>query len=234
MNGGVERILFISHSDFGVPDYIQSWVENKKISLSICCPYRGESLPGIGEVDFIILTGGTQSLFEQDKYPFLKDEIQFLKEALAANKKILGICLGAQLLGEAHGEKTVKSPYAEIGVFPITLTSDGLKDSILEGIPSTFLVTHWHRNMPGVPNTASVLAVSEGCPRQIVRYSKKVYGFQCHIDVTLGDVQKAICMCENDFISAKYIQNKDEFLLNDFSAINRIMISILEKFIHLE
>jgi GMP synthase (glutamine-hydrolysing) len=88
--------------------------------------------------------------------------------------------------------------------------------------------------MPGVPKTASVLAVSEGCPRQIIRYSKKVYGFQCHIDVTLEDVQKAICICEKDFISAKYIQSKNDFLMNDFLSINQIMISVLEKFIQLE
>jgi GMP synthase (glutamine-hydrolysing) len=223
------QILFIVHSDFEVPDYIQTWISNQNFKLFICRPFKGESLPPLADVDFVILTGGTHSLVDQDKYPYLKIEIEFVKQALAADKKILGICLGAQILSEAHGTKTELSPQPEIGVFPLRLTPEGINDPILEGVPSTFNVTHWHKYMPGLPNTASILAASEGCPRQIIRYSSRAYGFQCHIDTTFEDIQKAIRLCAKDFVPGKYIQDPNVFLGNDFTPMNEVMISVMQK-----
>ena len=226
------KILFITHTDFEIPTYIVSWAQEKNFEILYCRPFRNEVLPQVSEFDCLILMGGTQCLLELDRYPFLNDEISLVENAISADKIVLGFCLGAQIIGKAHGIKTEKSPHEEIGVFPITLTPDGQNDPLLMNLPTTFLVTHWHKYMPGVPKDAKILAISEGCPRQIIRYSSKVYGFQCHPEVTFEDIQKAISFFEKDLYEGTYIQSKDDFLKNDFSSINNKMILILNNLVH--
>lgn len=222
------KIIFVAHADFAIPKYIETWAKEKHFELGYCSPFKGEALPQISEFDWLILLGGTQCLLELDRSPFLIEEICFVKKALAAEKTILGFCLGAQILGEAYGAKTEQSPHKEIGVFSINLTHEGINDPLLKGLPATFCTVHWHEHMPGVPKTATILATSEGCPRQIIRYSPVAYGFQCHLELTFEDIHKANFDSGKDLYLDQYVQSKDDFLKNDFSMINNIMLSVLD------
>lgn len=76
--------------------------------------------------------GGPQSPLALAKDPYLKDEIDLIKKAIHADKGVLGFCLGAQLIGEALGGRTESSPEKEIGVYPISLTSEGLQDDLFK------------------------------------------------------------------------------------------------------
>ena len=42
---------------------------------------------------------------EEEKFHFLKQEKQFIKQAVDAGKKVIGICLGAQLIAASSGSK---------------------------------------------------------------------------------------------------------------------------------
>lgn len=55
------------------------------------------------ETDLIIALGGPVGVYETRSYPFLVDEMQLLKERLAADRPTLGICLGAQIMAAALG-----------------------------------------------------------------------------------------------------------------------------------
>jgi len=105
---------------------------------------------------------------------------------VAAGTAIVGVCLGAQVVGEALGAPAEPSPHPEVGAFPVTLTADGRKHPFLAGVEPTFLAGHWHRDMPGLTAAAVVLATSAGCPRQIVAYGRHVYGLQLHLELTSG------------------------------------------------
>jgi len=122
------NILCITHADFETPGVIETWVHQKKHNLTIVSPYKGDNLLNHKNFDLLILMGGPQSPLEFEKDPYLRNEIFLIKQAMKDDKFILGFCLGAQLLGEALGGKTMRSPEKEVGVFPITLTSEGLKD----------------------------------------------------------------------------------------------------------
>lgn len=109
-------------------------------------------------------------------------EIALIQEFITADKPIIGVCLGAQLLGEAYGAKVEHSPEKEIGNFSIVLTGSGLADERLKTFGQGLTVGHWHGDMPGLTETSEVLAVSKGRLRQIVKYSDKHYAFQCHLE----------------------------------------------------
>lgn len=81
--------------------------------------------------------------------------------------------------------------------------------------------------MPGLTADAKILGFSKGCPRQIIRYLPHVYGFQCHPEPTKENVETMISYCPEDLKPGKFIQPIPEFLANDFDAINKIMIQIL-------
>ena len=53
--------------------------------------------------DNYIVLGGHMGSYDDQKFTYLQKEKQWLKNAINANAKILGICLGSQLIADAMG-----------------------------------------------------------------------------------------------------------------------------------
>lgn len=225
------KIQYILHADFELPGVIETWAKQNHFNENFCRPYANEKLPGSDEFDFLILMGGPQSPLNLANAPYLKDEIDLIQKCLEAQIPLLGFCLGAQLIGEAFGARTEKSPNKEVGVFPITLTDEGKQDPILKNLPSQFHVVHWHNDMPGLTKESKILAASEGCPRQIVRYSSLAYGFQCHPEPTKQNIEEMIRCCPEDLKPGPYVQTAQELLSYDYKSINQMMLHILDNLI---
>ena len=170
-----------------------------------------------------------QSPLQIEESPYLADEIAAIKAALAQNKRVLGFCLGAQLIGEALGAKTARSPEKEVGVYPITLTAEGAKDPLLAGLGEVLPVIHWHNDMPGLTPDAVLLASSLGCPRQAVRYRDNVYGFQCHLEITRDGIAGMIKAVPDDLRPSRFTQPEEELMKQDYPTINNLMFTILDR-----
>lgn len=222
------RIHTIIHAPFEKPGIIESWAIDKGYNLSSTHTYKGEKLPDISTIDFLIVMGGPQSPTELDKYPYLRNEITLTKQAIDQGKAVLGVCLGAQIISESLDAKTERSPNKEIGVYPISLTKEGEIDSVFKKFPKSFDVMHWHNDMPGIPQGAVLLAYSEGCPRQVIKYSDRVYGLQCHMEMTSELIKGMVEHCANDLIPGRYVQQNKNLLTNDMSEINNKMFIILD------
>ena len=197
-------------------------------------PYKDEKLSAIDAFDLLIIMGGPQTPLKLNEFPYLSSEIDLIKTSISQNKKILGFCLGAQLIGEAFGAKTARSPEKEVGVYPINLAAEASNDPLLQGLPRSFSVIHWHNDMPGLPETSALLASSLGCPRQIVKYKNNVYGFQCHLEITLDGIKALIEAVPEDLSASKFTQSKEELLAQDYTSINNLMVTILNRFAKLE
>lgn len=221
------RIQYILHADFEGPGIIEQWAKGNQYKERTCRPFAGDNIPSSKDFDLLIVMGGPQSPLSIEEAPYLADEIALIKESLKYGIPILGFCLGAQLIGEALGARTERSPHKEVGVFPIELTAEGARDALLNGLPKTFPVIHWHNDMPGITAEAKILAASKGCPRQIIRYSSHVYGFQCHPEPTKENIQGMITECPNDLAPGAFVQTAADFLIHDFAAINQMMLHIL-------
>lgn len=228
------KILCITHADFESPGVIKTWAKNRGDDFKILRPYKNGLKTIPSDFDFLIVMGGPQSYLEVEKSPYLEDEIRLITEAIHHKKIVLGFCLGAQLIGEALGAGTERSPEKEIGVYPINLTDAGIEDPLLQGLPHSFPVIHWHNDMPGVSKGASILAYSEGCPRQIIRYQPLVYGFQCHLEMTLEGIETMLKAVPHDLKPSKYTQNKETLLKQDYESINQLMLKLLDKLLILK
>ncbi len=225
------KISCVTHADFESPGVIEHWAQENDYDFSIIKPYRGEACPHIGDFDCLIVMGGPQSPIQLEAFPYLADEIELIRQAIQANKYVLGFCLGAQLIGEALGAKTEKSPEKEIGVFPITLTAAGKDDPLFEGFSHSFAVIHWHNDMPGETDDSALLAFSAGCPRQVLRYAPKVYGFQCHLEITKEGIETMINACPDDLTVSKFTQTKNQLLEQNYTEVNQFMRLILDRFV---
>lgn len=224
------RVSALIHAPFESLGVIQAWLQRNGYSLRETHSYRGDRLPGLDDFDWLIVMGGPQNAKALEKYPYLQDEVRLISQAMQQQKLLLGICLGAQLIAESLGANTEASPEKEIGVFPLQLTEGGHSDPIMRHFPEQFPATHWHNDMPGIPAGATVLAVSRGCPRQIVRFSPRAYGLQCHLELTSADVGKMV-EHETELTFGRYTQTKDELLTHNYSPINQLMFLFLDHFI---
>lgn len=224
------KILCLVHADFEMPGVVEDWARARGHEFIIKKPYKGESLPNAESFDFLIVMGGPQSVINCDEFPYLIQEIDLIKEAIKLNKKVFGFCLGAQLLGAALGAKTERSPHKEVGIYPIMLNQAGFEDPLLQGLSPSLPVIHWHNDMPGLTPSAVVLATSEGCPRQIIRYTPLAYGFQCHLEITKEGIETMIHAVPEDLAPSRFTMNEEELLAQDYASINDLMFTLLDRF----
>src|ERR1700728_51101 len=122
------NILCVMHANFEPPGIIETWALQKGHHFKIIRPYKGELPLKYDDFDFLIVMGGPQSPLELEKAPYLSDEIKLIKKSIDSKKIVLGFCLGAQLIGEALGAKTMRSPNKEVGVYPVSLTKEAITD----------------------------------------------------------------------------------------------------------
>ena len=155
-----------------------------------------------------------------------------IAKCVAARKAVVGVCLGAQLIGEALGARHEHSPEKEIGKFPITLTAAGKANDKFARFGDTLDVGHWHNDMPGLTASAKVIAYSEGCPRQIVEYGDLVYGFQCHMEFTPEVIELLIAASGHELSTLthhRFVQQPDALRINDHEAMNQKLFGFLDQ-----
>lgn len=230
------HIHFIIHEEFEAPGAYEQWAKIHQHTISYSRVYLGEPLPdNINSIDFLIIMGGPQSPAttkqECAHFDSLAEQAIILS-AIKANKVVIGVCLGSQLIGEALGAHYEHSPEKEIGKFPITLTEAGKKNPLFSHFGDSLAVGHWHNDMPGLTQDAQIIAYSEGCPRQIIAYGKLVYGFQCHMELTHEVVAKLIAHSQDDISQAanyRFVDTEDKLRAHDYSQMNLKLFIFLDK-----
>jgi len=127
--------------------------------------------------DLLIILGGPIGVYET-VYPFLDTERDFIRTRLAKNLPTLGICLGAQLIAAALGEKVFATGLKEIGFSELALTEEGKSSPLahLEGVA----VLHWHGDTYSLPKAAKNLASSSLVEQQAFAIGINILGLQFH------------------------------------------------------
>lgn len=187
------RIHYLQHVPFEGLGYIERWALENKHQLTSTQLYEQEDLPRIEEVDWLIIMGGPMNIYEENQYPWLVKEKVFIRDFIEANKPVLGICLGSQLIASVLGAEVRSNADKEIGWLPIQYTSRKHTISLFDGIPEEeSIVFHWHGDTFDLPEGATLIASSEGCANQAFIYNGKVVGLQYHMEVTEESMQNMI------------------------------------------
>jgi GMP synthase (glutamine-hydrolysing) len=130
--------------------------------------------------DLLIVLGGPIGVYERDAYPFIADEIAAIAARLEADKPMLGICLGAQMMASALGARVAPGPVKEIGWAPLTLTTEGRASAL--GLLGSTPVLHWHGDNCELPTVCTKLASTQHCPVQAFMRTPSQLALQFHLE----------------------------------------------------
>ena len=219
-------VLIIKHIDIEGPGLVEYCLKQEKIPYQILNLSPRVHLPKLEEITHIVLLGGPMNVYEEDRYPFLRDEDLFIKEAIQRGKAILGICLGAQLIAKALGAKVSKALAKEIGWYDVSLTEIGSQDPLFSNLPKTFSVFQWHEDTFEIPKGGKLIATASPLPHQAFRYGEKVYGLQFHLEVTEEMIGEWVEAYEEEF---KGLQPSQPFSKTEIVTETEIKIEIYTK-----
>ncbi|MFQ5848595.1 MAG: type 1 glutamine amidotransferase [Candidatus Methylomirabilales bacterium] len=177
-------IVVIKHVDCEGLGIWEDFCRQKGVGVEVVSLHRGDPLPSPLEFQGVISLGGPMNVYEEDAYPFLKTEDQFIRQVLAEGVPFLGICLGGQLLAKAAGGLVILNAAQEIGWHRVTLNEMGERDHLLAGLPESFTVFQWHTDTFRPPIQAVPLASSTLCEDQAFRLRGIAYALQFHLEVT--------------------------------------------------
>ncbi|WP_233194575.1 gamma-glutamyl-gamma-aminobutyrate hydrolase family protein [Aquimarina sp. I32.4] len=230
------KLHIVIHEEFEGLGVIKDWISKKGYEVSFSRVYLNEELPTtIDNLDGLIVMGGPQSpntTKEECSYFDAIAEMALIKNFIDHQKIVIGVCLGAQMIGQALGAPVEKSPEPEIGYFPIMKTKEGHIHTKLVHFPDNAVVGHWHGDMAGLTPEAKVLAYSEGCPRQIIEYADLVYGLQCHMEFNASCIEGLIENSTEELavLSARKYVDSIEVLRNkiDFDFMNTLLFTFLD------
>jgi GMP synthase-like glutamine amidotransferase len=113
------RIHHLQHVPFESIGLIKNWMHENDVEHTATYLYNDEELPDVSAFDCLIIMGGPMSVHDEDEFKWLKAEKELIKNAIAANKTVIGICLGAQLIASVLGANVYKNKEKEIGFFPV-------------------------------------------------------------------------------------------------------------------
>jgi GMP synthase (glutamine-hydrolysing) len=194
-----ENTLIIKHVEVEGPGLIEYCLNQERIPHQVLSLNSDVRFPKLDSFTHLVFLGGPMNVYEEDRYPFLREEDLFIKEAIQRGKSILGICLGAQLMAKALGAKVFKASVKEIGWYDVSLTEIGSQDSLFSDLPKTFPVFQWHEDTFEIPKAGKLIATSSPVPHQAFRYGEKVYGLQFHLEVTEEMIQGWMETYEEEF-----------------------------------
>jgi len=162
--------------------------------------------------DAIMIFGGSMHPDQDEHFPWLEREAEFLRGVLDEGVPAIGVCLGAQLLARAAGAWVGPASAPEIGWHAVELTPEGRADPVLGSLPASTEALQWHHYTFAVPDGATELAKSEICT-QAFRLDN-AWGIQFHAEVTAAMVE-AWAAEEGDELPA----GADEFVAETRSRI---------------
>jgi GMP synthase (glutamine-hydrolysing) len=178
------KVTCFQHIDCEGPGSLSDILRERFVDLSLLRPFAGDPIPeDLG--DGLIVLGGPMGVYEEARFPWMTQELSAIRKCLDRSVPVLGICLGSQMLAHAAGGKVFKGEAGqEVGWFPITVTPEGRRDVLLQGLGPSLEVFHWHGDTFTLPEGSSRLAESTKYPNQVFKVGRNAYGFQCHLEVT--------------------------------------------------
>lgn len=222
------HVHVLQHVPFEGLGSIEAWLAHRKARVTHTRFFGSTRLPTLTDIDFVIALGGPMSVNDEDQFPWLREEKLFIAEAIARNKAVLGICLGAQLIASAMGARVFPGPEKEIGWFPISAAPAATNAF---AFPASIVVFHWHGETFDLPAGAVHLAGSAACHNQAFQVGARVIGLQFHLETTPESAEAILDNCVDELLlQQRYIQTESALRavpVANYAGINLLMTEIL-------
>jgi GMP synthase-like glutamine amidotransferase len=200
------KIAALYHVSFEKLGLIEDWILSGEHSLTEFHLYDDPHLPRITEFDMLIIMGGPMSVNDEIQYPWLAMEKELIRRCHESEKPVLGICLGAQLIASALGNKVYRGKHSEIGWFPVDLNTDEAV-KFFSRLPAKAIVFHWHGDTFDLPEGAVLLGSSAITPVQAFLAYGKLLALQFHLEIKPENISLMINHAGEELVSSLYIQD---------------------------
>jgi GMP synthase-like glutamine amidotransferase len=198
----MDDILIFRHARGEGPGYFANFLDKRGIPWRLVRVDEGEPVPDrLGKTPAIVLMGGPMSV--NDSLPWIPKVLNLVREAVDADRPVLGHCLGGQLISKALGGVVTRNPVKEIGWLPVSRVGNPAAANWLDGIATTVEVFHWHGETFSIPPGATRILASRDCGNQAFVIGKTL-GMQCHVEMLpemveewarTGREEIASCVC---------------------------------------
>ena len=224
------NIHFLQHVPFEGLASIRGWIERGGHKIGCTRLYAGDGFPRPETVDLLIVMGGPMGVHDIGQYPWLVAEKAFLRAVIGADKRVLGICLGAQLIADVLGARVYPNGQKEIGWFPVTRSEDAGASVLGRLLPAEFMAFHWHGDTFDLPPGAVHLGRSAVCRHQAYAVGERILGLQFHLETTPESARELIEHAGDELVAAPTIQSADDVLADSarFEVLNRLMFALLD------
>jgi GMP synthase-like glutamine amidotransferase len=185
-NPRLARALVVQHIRCEPPGIFTDVLHRHGIAMDTVELDEGDKLPDWRDVDLVLAMGGPMGVNDEAEHPWLAGEKKWIASAVRSGVPYLGVCLGAQLLAASLGAEVHTGAVPEVGVLPVTLTTDGRADPVFSVLGEQFPALQWHGDTFGIPAGAVRLAESATYPNQAFRFGEVAYAVQFHVEVTGG------------------------------------------------
>ena len=223
------RLHYLQHVPFEDLGNIANWAEANNVSISATKLHKKQQFPSLDQFDLLVILGGPMNIYEYDRYSWLKEEKVFIKSAIDAGKKLLGVCLGAQLIADVVGGKVIRNQFKEIGWHKIKRTTE--KSYFFQDDFKEFKAFHWHGDTFVLPENIKSLYSSEACQNQAFEIGDKVLGLQFHVEYSKESIEKMLVNDGAELDGSHYVQSAEQIIseIDQIKTIHKIMDKVLSR-----
>ncbi|HQT90529.1 MAG TPA: type 1 glutamine amidotransferase, partial [Candidatus Kryptobacter bacterium] len=202
------------------------WARSKNVTLTSTKLFAKEKFPDPDEFDCLVVMGGPMGVHDEKEFPWMKEEKSFIENSIASQKRILGICLGAQLVADVLGSKVTRNAPKEIGWYPVATTPENSTLRSTGFLPDKFTAFHWHGDTFSLPPGAVRIAASERCENQGFVYGDRVIGLQFHLEVTGTSLAGLVESGRSELVADRFVQDERTILATrEFIRPNNIRMA---------
>ena len=177
------RVLVIENYFGTTLGQVGAALDQAGVETDIRRVWNGTALPrGPNGYDGLVVLGGEQSAVDDAEHPYLPRVAALTRAFGEADKAVLGICLGAQLVARGHGGTNILGRPIEFGWQEVAPTEAGRDDPVLSALGDGAPLFHWHLDTFTLPPGATHLATSAMTEMQAFRLGRAVYGIQFHFE----------------------------------------------------
>jgi GMP synthase-like glutamine amidotransferase len=223
------RMAVLQHVEFEGPAAVADWAAARGVPLRLFPLHRDATLPSLSDFDMLTVMGGPMSVNDEARLGWLGPEIALVREAIAAEKLVLGTCLGAQIIAKASGARVYPGSAKEIGWFPIQRTA--ASHPCFDALPGSFTPFHWHGETFDLPHEAKLLATSKMTETQAFAVGERVLGLQFHMEATEESVRELLNSAAQEIGHGVFEQQPDTILahLSQCARLRPLLDTVLDR-----
>lgn len=176
----MKPVAIFRHAVFEGPGYLAEFLDTRSVPWQLIALDEGAAVPKLADAySGLVFMGGPMSV--NDDLPWIAQELDLIRNAVARDIPVLGHCLGGQLISKALGGLVAKNPVVEIGWGEVRV-ADNETARAWFGDVQRFDAFHWHGETFTLPPGATHLLSSEHCVNQAYATGKHL-ALQCHIEM---------------------------------------------------